>query len=281
MSELPPPASGLELTEVVIAGEVVAAVGAHAAAATPGVVRLEDSLGKLVTGLGRSARQRIAGITPAPVTGTSVVVSGTTVRLRVEVAVSGSDPAVATAGAVQRSVARAVARATGLTVAGVDVTILDVSLGRHHGGEWSRPGPAASPEPGPAGSAAGDLPFGPGTGSEPAGRPGSRSQACALVLEAVRSVPGLRPASPVPPVRPEHARWMHWDPAALAVELGPGQLEVHLAATRLPLPALLEQAAAAVRVATAPTAWGPLPHRLVVAALDATALTSTNLAVRP
>jgi hypothetical protein len=74
---------------------------------------------------------------------------------------------------------------------------------------------------------------------------------------------------------------MHWDPAALAVELGPGQLEVHLAATRLPLPVLLEQAAAAIRLATAPTAWGLLPHRLVVAALDAAALIPANLAVRP
>jgi uncharacterized alkaline shock family protein YloU len=276
MSELPLPASGLELTELVVAGEVVAAVGAHAAAATAGVVRLEDSLGKLVTGLGRSARQRIAGITPAPVTGTSVVVSGSTVRLRVEVAVSGDYPAVVTAAAVQRSVARAVARATGLTVAGVDVTILDVSLGRL-GGERSRPRPPAGDEPGPADGLAPGL----GTSSEPAGRPGSRSQACALVLDAVRSVPGLRPASPVRPVRPEHARWMHWDPAALAVELGPGQLEVHLAATRLPLPVLLEQAAAAIRLATAPTAWGLLPHRLVVAALDAAALIPANLAVRP
>jgi hypothetical protein len=161
------------------------------------------------------------------------------------------------------------------------VTILDVSLNGRLGAA-ARPAavPGAVPadtvpadtvpaDTVPAEAAALDAPA---AGS--ARRPGSRAQVCAAVLDAVRSVPGLRPASPVRPVRPEHARWMHWDPAALAVELAPAQLEVHLAATRLPLPVLLEQAAAT-------TAWGLLPHRLVVSALDAGALDPANLAVRP
>jgi hypothetical protein len=65
---------------------------------------------------------------------------------------------------------------------------------------------------------------------------------------------------------------MPWDPAGLAVGLADGGLDVQLAASRLPLPPLLDQAAAAIRQATARTAWGALPHRLVITALDAGAL---------
>jgi hypothetical protein len=66
----------------------------------------------------------------------------------------------------------------------------------------------------------------------------SRGEVGAVVLSAVRSVPGLRPASPV---RPERARWMPFEPAVLAVGLDDSRLEVQLAATRLPLTPLLEQ----------------------------------------
>jgi uncharacterized alkaline shock family protein YloU len=262
--------------ETVIAREVVAAIGAHAAAATPGVVRLETSVGGLVTSLGRSAWHRIAGITPAPVTGTSATVAGTEARLRVEVAVSGDRPAAATAAAVQRSVARSVTAGTGLCVAGVSVAILDIVPA----GQWRAlrelpvPLPAApltgEPEPAdlrPASepSAAGD----PSAAGEPGAAGGSRAAACAAIVAAVRSVPGLRPASPVGLAR---ARWIPWDPAHLAVGLDGSHLEVQLAATRLPLPALLEQAAAAISEAAKPTRWGGLPCRLVVTALDAGAL---------
>ena len=74
------------LTETVIAPEVVAAIAAHAASTTPGVVRLEASVSGLLAGLGRSALQRFAGITPAATTGTTATVSGQAARLRVEVA---------------------------------------------------------------------------------------------------------------------------------------------------------------------------------------------------
>jgi uncharacterized alkaline shock family protein YloU len=248
--------------EAVIAREVVAAIGAHAAAATPGVVRLETTVGGLVTSLGRSAWQRIAGITPAPVTGTSATVADSQARLRVEVAVSGDRPAVQTAAAVQRSVARAVTASTGLRVTGVSVAILDiVPAGRWRGSGEPVPLPPA-PAADPVATGAG-----PPGGLRPAG--GSRSEACAAVVAAVRSVPGLRPASPVGLAR---ARWIPWDPAQLAVGLDGSHLEVQLAATRLPLPALLEQAAAAIREAAKPTRWGGLPCRLVVTALDAGAL---------
>jgi uncharacterized alkaline shock family protein YloU len=270
-------ASSTPVSERVISREVVAAIGAHAAAATPGVIRLESSVGSLIASVGRSARQRIAGITPAPVTGTSATLSQGQVRLRVEVAVSGHRPAVETAAAVQRSVARSVAAGTGLPVNGVSVAILDIGL---PGSQRARRRPA---EP-PLHAAAGEIgvqpsrPVSDGAGAAGVPPAGARSQACAAVLAAVRSVPGLRPASPV---RPERARWVPWDLGVLAIDLDASYLEVRLAATRLPLPPLLEQAAAAIRQATALTPWGPLPHRLVVTALDAGALTSNLFATWP
>jgi uncharacterized alkaline shock family protein YloU len=263
--------------ETVITREVVAAVSAHAAAATPGVVRLETSVGGLLAGLGRSARSRIAGITPYPVHGTTATVTGDKVTVRVEVAVSGGQRAADTAAAVQRSVARAVTAGTGLTVAGVTVAILDVVLGAPAGlaaqAPWAGelPGPADGEWPGEPGWRAGS---GSETGCPTAdGPPGSRGAVTAAVLGAIRSVPGLRPASLV---RPERTRWMPWDPAVLAVGLDDDRLEVQLAATRLPLPPLLGQAAAAVRAATAETRWAVLPQRLVVTAVDARALTGTS-----
>jgi uncharacterized alkaline shock family protein YloU len=264
--------------ETVIAREVVAAIGAHAAAATPGVVRLETSVGGLVTDLGRSAWHRIAGITPAPVTGTSATVAGTQARLRMQIAVSGDRPAVQTAAAVQRSVARSVTAGTGLCVAGVSVAILDiVPAGQWRGlRELPVPLPAAplAGEPQPADLRPASEPGPPG-GPRPAG--GSRSAACAAIVAAVRSVPGLRPASPVGLAR---AQWIPWDPAQLAVSLDGSHLEVQLAATRLPLPALLEQAAAAISEAAKPTRWGGLPCRLVVTALDAGALSDPVIPIK-
>lgn len=266
--------------ETAIAREVVAVIGAHAAAATPGVVRLESSVGGMVTSLGRSARQRIAGITPAPLTGTSATLTGSLARLRVAVAVSGDRPAVQTAAAVQRSVAQAVTAATGLRVDGVSVAILDIVPA----GQWRGPREGAVPPAAPAlagepalaaeRALAGEWRAGAGLAEadgipRPAG--GSRSEACAAIVAAVRSVPGLRPASPV---GLERSWWMPWDPALLAVSLDGTHLEVLLAATRLPLPPLLERAAAAIREAAKPTRWGALPGRLVVTALDAGALSA-------
>jgi uncharacterized alkaline shock family protein YloU len=268
-------APGTPASETVIAREVVAAIGAHAAAVTPGVIRLETSVGGLLTGLGRSARYRIAGITPAPVTGTSAAVSNGQASLQIEIAVSGDRQAAGTAAAVQRSVSRAVTAGTGLLVTGVRVVILDIALDGPKAGRQA-PGPLAEQafradadawRQAPAGaSRAGDA----GDLTESSGMPGhSRAEVCAAVLRAVRSVPGIQPASPL---RPERARWMPWDPASLAVGLDGSCLEVQLAASRLPLPPLLDQAAAAIRQATARTPWGARPHRLVITALDASAL---------
>ncbi|WP_158879425.1 Asp23/Gls24 family envelope stress response protein [Amycolatopsis anabasis] len=115
-----------DLTEFVISDTVVAAVAASAAAATSGVVRLEPGLLGLVGSWGRAAKQRWKGLTPAPADGVTVDIEDGVVSVRVELSVSGQDQAAAVGQAVQRAVARAVTDATGLPVASVSVSIMDI-----------------------------------------------------------------------------------------------------------------------------------------------------------
>lgn len=119
----------------VIKEPVVAAVAVHAAQAVPGVVRLEPGLLGLVGSLARSASQRISGLDPAPTAGVRVSFERTLgappdqrVSLEVDMVTSGQDQAAAVAQAVQRAVSRAVTAATGLTVTGVTVSILEIEL---------------------------------------------------------------------------------------------------------------------------------------------------------
>jgi len=126
-------ADGVPLFECVVSASVVAAVAVHAAGAVPGVVRVEPGLVGLVGSVVRNARQRIKGLDPAPTEGARVefeqAAGGndeTTVRVEVDVVISGQDQATAVAHAVQRAVASAVTEATGLTVAEVDVSIIDI-----------------------------------------------------------------------------------------------------------------------------------------------------------
>ncbi len=101
---------------------------------------------------------------------------------------------------------------------------------------------------GPAGVAAEDVP--------------------ARVAAAVGTVDGL---SLVVPLRAQALRWAGRD-AALAVDVDIDGVEVRLVAHRLPLPPLLDQAAAAVGVALSGTGWERVPLRLVVAELAGRAL---------
>jgi uncharacterized alkaline shock family protein YloU len=118
------------LFECVVGASVVAAVAVHAAAAVPGVVRVEPGLAGLVGSMVRAARQRIKGLDPAPTEGARVefepAESGHTVRVEVDVVISGQDQAAAVGHALQRAVTNAVTGATGLSVAGVGVSIIDV-----------------------------------------------------------------------------------------------------------------------------------------------------------
>jgi len=121
------------LFECVVGASVVAAVAVHAAQTLPGVVRVEPGLFGLLGSVGRTARQRIKGLDPAPTEGARVEFAQadgengeTTVRVEVDVVISGQDQATAVAHTVQRAVASAVTDATGLTVAEVDVSIIDI-----------------------------------------------------------------------------------------------------------------------------------------------------------
>jgi uncharacterized alkaline shock family protein YloU len=119
------------LFDCVVGASVVAAVAVHAAAAVPGVLRVEPGLAGLVGSVVRAARQRIKGLDPAPTEGARVEFErtdggGRTVRVEVDVVISGQDQAAAVGHAVQRAVASAVTQATGLTVTEVGVSIIDI-----------------------------------------------------------------------------------------------------------------------------------------------------------
>ncbi|MET0133802.1 MAG: hypothetical protein ABW215_09435 [Kibdelosporangium sp.] len=142
------------LFECVVGTSVVAAVAVQAAAAVPGVVRVEPGLVGLVGSVVRAARQRIKGLDPAPIEGARVEFDpvgggpngahtkgshtkgghtngghtngGHTVRVEVDVVISGQDQAAAVGRAVQRAVAGAVTKATGVAVSQVSVSIIDI-----------------------------------------------------------------------------------------------------------------------------------------------------------
>ncbi|MFJ8815651.1 Asp23/Gls24 family envelope stress response protein [Amycolatopsis thermoflava] len=118
-------------TKAVVAAPVIAAVVAHVAVAVPGVVRTQPGLGGPAASIVRTARQRIQGLQPTPADGVRIFVADPDVdragvRVEVDIAVSGQDQAAAIAQAVQRTVTRAVEAATGVHVASVWVTILDI-----------------------------------------------------------------------------------------------------------------------------------------------------------
>lgn len=249
--------------ETVVAADAVAAVAAYAAATTPGVVRLEAGVSGLLGDLTRSTWQRVAGIRPAPVTGTTVALdAGGAVRAHLDIAVDGHRQAAATASAVRRSVARAVNANTGLPVAAVIVSILDVDLAAP-AGAGTPLAPSEPVDPTPPWATPEAEPTAAGSRSPGAYRP--RAQLCDAVLAAARTVDGLRPAAPV---LTQRRGWLPWDPGTLAVDVDDDRITVRLAATRLPLPPLLDQVAAGIREATADTRWAQVPHRLVVVALD-------------
>lgn len=118
---------GAPLFECVVGTSVVAAVAVHAAAAVPGVVRVEPGLVGLMGSVVRTTRQWVKGLDPAPTEGARVEFDGPdTVRVEVDVVISGQDQAAAVGHALQRAVAGAITDTTGLAVAEVNVSILDI-----------------------------------------------------------------------------------------------------------------------------------------------------------
>lgn len=118
---------------------VAAAIAWHAAAAVPGVIRLEPGLSSLVTNLASRARHQLrpgSGGETAPTEGVDATVRGSTVSVHVDLATDLGEQAVAVAHAVQAAVVVALRTDAGLEVTEVSVSILDIE--RRH------PSPTAS-----------------------------------------------------------------------------------------------------------------------------------------
>ncbi|WP_410595698.1 hypothetical protein [Amycolatopsis sp. lyj-23] len=92
-------------------------------------------------------------------------------------------------------------------------------------------------------------------------------EAVEKIVGALGRVDGLRPATPVAP----ETSWLPVDWDGMAVELSPDVVRIRLIATRLPIPPLLDRAAAAVRPVLAGTAWADARLHLVVTDLDGAA----------
>ncbi|WP_163507081.1 Asp23/Gls24 family envelope stress response protein [Fodinicola acaciae] len=111
------------MAELVIGPDVIAAVAAQATLATPGVLRLEPGVAELIGGWGRAARQQVLGMARAASTGVTVA-DGPVVRVSVSVTGRAAD----VGQAVQRAVAAAVEAGTGESLAGVEVSIVDIVM---------------------------------------------------------------------------------------------------------------------------------------------------------
>ncbi|MEV0295923.1 hypothetical protein [Nocardia sp. NPDC050710] len=88
------------------------------------------------------------------------------------------------------------------------------------------------------------------------------------IIDALETIAGLRPATPLGADVPQ---WWPWDARGAAVDLAPGRIDVRVIAGVLPLPPLLDKATAAVRAALVGTEWSGARLRLVVTELDAAA----------
>ncbi|WP_327151020.1 Asp23/Gls24 family envelope stress response protein [Nocardia sp. NBC_01329] len=112
---------------LVVAAPVIAAVCAHTAAATPGVVRLEPGLRGLASAAWRAGRQRWSDTDPAPGHGVRVRRSDTRLRVWVDITISATARATDVGCAVQRAIVRSVLENTGDHVDEVSVCVLDIA----------------------------------------------------------------------------------------------------------------------------------------------------------
>ncbi|MFI6996937.1 hypothetical protein [Nocardia sp. NPDC050175] len=102
----------------------------------------------------------------------------------------------------------------------------------------------------------------------------SPSDIIAVILGALDTIDGIRPATPL---GAESPAWWPWDARGFAVDVRPDRIEVRVAAAELPLAPLLEKATAALRAALAGTDWSDARLRLVVTELDAGAFGSEGV----
>jgi uncharacterized alkaline shock family protein YloU len=112
--------------EFVVADAVIAGVAARAAAAVPGVSRLEPGVRGLVARLARSGMRLWTGRAAAPFDGVRVMRGADAMSIHVDLAISAGSRADEVGVAVQREVSRVVAEQTGVGVDAVTVVILDI-----------------------------------------------------------------------------------------------------------------------------------------------------------
>lgn len=114
-------------SELVVADAVVASVAARAAAAVPGVVRVEPGLRGLVAELTRAGKQLWSGYETAPTDGVRVLRDdGGALGAQLEVAIGAERHAGAVGAAVQHEVVRTVREQTGVRLDEVSVTVVDI-----------------------------------------------------------------------------------------------------------------------------------------------------------
>lgn len=95
------------------------------------------------------------------------------------------------------------------------------------------------------------------------------AQVADTLLEALRGIPGLRPATPS---TTRAATLVPWNVDVLAVDITDEVVELRLVALTLPLPPLLRRTEVALRAVLRGTKWESARLRLVVTDLDAAAL---------
>lgn len=283
---------------VVIDPAVAAAIAAHAAAGVTGVRRLEPGIGGLVARLSAlaAAQLRPDDHDPlAPTEGVDVEIDGSSARVHVNLTTDGAHRAVTVAHGVQRAVGDALRTGAGLDNAAVSVSVLDivtdgvlpaVPVATAPTGEGPDPAPqrhrsppgadpvVATPGRGSNSDAVG--PDRPDPDRPDPGRPGHPATPDRLTDGVVRdrvaaAVAAVGGVALLVPLRAQAIRWDTAD-AALAISFSDGAVEARLVAHRLPLPPLLDAAAAAVRSALAGTGHEASRVRLVVARLSERAL---------
>ncbi|MGW5383252.1 Asp23/Gls24 family envelope stress response protein [Nocardia sp. NPDC003963] len=111
----------------VVEAPVIAAVAAHAAARTPGVVRLEPGVRGLLNSFVRAGRQRWSDTDPAPADGVRIRRTPTGLVVTADITITADGPAIAIGHAVQRQIAQAVLEHTGQQVDRVCVNIIDIT----------------------------------------------------------------------------------------------------------------------------------------------------------
>lgn len=112
--------------EFVVADAVIAGIAARAAAAVPGVSRLEPGVRGLVARLARTGMRLWTGRDAAPSDGVRVMRDDDTLNIHVDLVISAGCRAGEVGVTVQREVSRVVAEQTGVGVDAVTVVILDI-----------------------------------------------------------------------------------------------------------------------------------------------------------